>query len=61
MADLHQFRTAGEEPLDCIYILQRTDSDPLSGLEFSAKERKSLRTKAKALGPRGEEGELISG
>jgi len=49
------------EPLDCIYILQSTDNDPLSGLEFSAKERKSLRTKAKALGPRGEEGELISG
>jgi leucyl aminopeptidase len=61
MADLHQFRTVPEEPLDCIYILQSTESDPLSGLEFSAKERKSLRTKAKALGPRGEEGELISG
>ena len=61
MADLHQFRTAPEEPLDCIYILQSTDSDPLSGLEFSAKERKSLRAKAKALGPRGEEGEIISG
>jgi leucyl aminopeptidase len=61
MADLHQFRTAPEEPLDCIYILQSTDSDPLSGLDFSAKERKSLRNKAKALGPRGEEGEMISG
>jgi len=61
MADLHQLRTVPEEPLDCIYILQSTDSDPLGGLEFSAKERKSLRAKAKALGPRGEEGELISG
>ena len=61
MADLHQFREAPEEPLDCIYILQSTDSDGLGGLEFSAKERKSLRTKAKALGPRGEEGEMISG
>jgi leucyl aminopeptidase len=61
MADLHQFRTVPEEPLDCIYILQSIDSDPLGGLEFSAKERKSLRTKAKALGPRGEEGEVISG
>ena len=61
MADLHQFREAPEEPLDCVYILQSTDSDPLSGLEFSAKERKSLRAKAKALGPRGEEGEMISG
>jgi leucyl aminopeptidase len=61
MADLHQYRTAPEEPLDCMYIIQCTDSDPLGGLEFSAKERKSLRTKAKALGPRGEEGELISG
>ncbi len=44
-----------------MYIIKSTDSDPLGGLEFSAKERKSLRTKAKALGPRGEEGELISG
>jgi leucyl aminopeptidase len=61
MADLHQFREAPEEPLDCIYILQSTNSDPLSGLEFSAKERKALRAKSKALGPRGEEGELISG
>jgi len=61
MADLHQFRTSPEEPLDCMYIIKSTDSDPLGGLEFSAKERKSLRTKAKALGPRGEEGELISG
>jgi leucyl aminopeptidase len=61
MADLHQFREAPEEPLDCIYILQSADSDPLSGLEFSAKERKSLRAKSKALGPRGEEGEIISG
>jgi leucyl aminopeptidase len=61
MADLHQFRTAPEEPLDCIYILQCSNSDPIGGLEFSAKERKALRAKAKALGPRGEEGELISG
>ncbi|MBD3854633.1 MAG: leucyl aminopeptidase, partial [Acidobacteria bacterium] len=30
-------------------------------IEFSAKEKKALRAKAKALGPRGEEGELISG
>ena len=61
MADLHQFRAALEEPLDCIYILQCTGDDPLAGLEFSAKERKSLKAKAKALNPRGEEGELISG
>ena len=61
MADLHQFRTAPEEPLDCIYIVRCTGTDPLSGLEFSAKEKKALRAKARALGPRGEEGELISG
>jgi leucyl aminopeptidase len=61
MADLHQFRTAPEEPLDCIYILRCTGTDPLGSLEFSTKERKALRAKAKALGPRGEEGELISG
>jgi leucyl aminopeptidase len=61
MADLYQFQIAPEEPLDCIYILQCTGSDPLGGLKFDAKERKALRAKAKALGPRGEEGELISG
>ncbi len=61
MADLHQFRETPEEPLDCIYIVQSTESDPLSGLDFSAKERRSLRAKAKALNPRGEEGEMISG
>jgi leucyl aminopeptidase len=61
MADLYQFQIDSEEPLDCIYILQCSDTDPLAGLEFAAKERKALRNKAKALGPRGEEGELISG
>jgi leucyl aminopeptidase len=61
MADLYQFQIDSEEPLDCIYILQCSDTDPLAGLEFDAKERKALRAKAKALGPRGEEGELISG
>ena len=61
MADLYQFQIAPEEPLDCIYILQCTGSDPLGGLKFDAKERKALRAKARALGPRGEEGELISG
>ena len=61
MADLHQFRAAPEEPLDCIYILQCSGTDPVDGLEFSAKERKALRQKANALEPRGEEGEVISG
>jgi len=61
MADLYQFQIDSEEPLDCIYILQCSDTDPLAGLEFATKERKALRAKAKALGPRGEEGELISG
>jgi leucyl aminopeptidase len=61
MADLYQIRTEPEEPLDCLYILQGSNSDPVGSLEFSAKERKALRTKAKALAPRGEEGELISG
>ena len=43
MADLYQFQIASEEPLDCIYILQCTDTDPLTGLKFDAKERKALR------------------
>ena len=61
MADLFQYRTEPEEPLDCLYILQTSGSDPINGLEFSAKDRKCLKQKAKALAPRGEEGELISG
>jgi leucyl aminopeptidase len=44
-----------------MYILQTSGADPISGLEFSAKEKRSLRQKAKALAPRGEESELISG
>jgi leucyl aminopeptidase len=61
MADLYQFREAPEEPLDCIYILMCADTDPVGGLEFSAKEKKALRAKLTALAPRGEEGEIISG
>jgi len=61
MADLYQYRTEPEEPLDCLYILHVASADPINGLEFSAKEKRSLRAKAKALAPRGEEGELISG
>ncbi|MCU0235096.1 MAG: leucyl aminopeptidase [Thermoanaerobaculales bacterium] len=61
MADLYQLREAPEEPLDCIYILQSTDSDPIDKLQFTAKERRPLKAKAEALGPRGEAGELISG
>ena len=33
MADLYQFQIDSEEPLDCIYILQCSDTDPLAGLE----------------------------
>jgi leucyl aminopeptidase len=61
MADLYQFRAEPEEPLDCLYILQCSEIDPISKLEFSTKERRSLKAKAKALAPRGEESELISG
>ncbi|HSL17925.1 MAG TPA: leucyl aminopeptidase [Methylomirabilota bacterium] len=61
MADLYQFRTAPEEPLDCVYILHTSGSDPIGNLDFNAKDKRALRAKAKALAPRGEEGELISG
>ena len=61
MADLFQFREEPEEPLDCLYILQCSGSNPIDSLELSAKERRSLKQKAKALAPRGEECELISG
>ena len=63
MADLYQYRTETEleEPLDCLYILQCSGSNPVNGLEFSTKDKKCLNQKAKALAPKGEEGELISG
>jgi leucyl aminopeptidase len=61
MADLYQYRTAPEEPLDCIYVLHTTGSDPIANIAFETKEKRSLRTKIKGLAPRGEEGELISG
>jgi leucyl aminopeptidase len=61
MADLYQYRTEPEEPLDCLYILQSSGTDPLTRLDFSAKDRKCLKQKSNALAPRGEEGELISG
>jgi len=61
MADLYQFRTAPEEPLDCLYILQASGDDPIDALDFSAKDKRTLKQKMKALAPRGEDGELISG
>lgn len=61
MADLYQFRESPEGSLDCLYVLQCTKADPLGSLDFSTKEKKSLKQKSKALGPRGEEGEVISG
>ncbi len=61
MADLYQFRNNVEGPLDCLYILRCTGDDPLGRLELEAKEKRALKQKAKALGPRGQEGELISG
>ncbi len=61
MADLYQFRTAPEEPLDCVYFLHTSGSDPIANIAFEAKEKRALRTKIKGLAPRGEEGEIISG
>lgn len=61
MSDLYQFREAPKEPLDCLYILQSSDGNPLDGLELSTKDKRAIKQKARALAPRGEEGELISG
>ncbi len=61
MADLYQYRESPEEPLDCLYILHCAGGNPIGRMEFSAKERRQLRDKMKALGPRGNEGETISG
>lgn len=61
MADLYQFRSIPDEPLDCLYILQTSGDDPIDALDLTAKDRKTLKQKAKALAPRGDEGEIISG
>ncbi len=61
MADLYQYREVPEEPLDCLYLLHCAGSDPIDGYELSTKERKVLKEKAKALAPRGDEGEVIAG
>ncbi len=61
MADLHQFRTAPDEPLDCIYFLHTSGSDPIADIDFDAKEKRALHAKIKSLAPRGEENEVISG
>jgi len=61
MADLFQYREPSEEPLDCLYILHCAGADPVDGIELSKSERNALRAKAKALGPRGDDGEIISG
>ncbi len=61
MADLYQYRETPEEPLDCLYVLLCSGTDPLAGLEFSSKERKALKEKMEALKPQGQDGELISG
>ncbi len=61
MADLYQLREKLPEPLDCLYILHCSGTDPAAGLELSAKDSKALSQKAEALAPRGEENEMISG
>jgi len=61
MADLYQYRTAPEEPLDCLYVLYTSGSDPIANIALETKEKRALRTKIKGLAPRGEEGEIISG
>jgi leucyl aminopeptidase len=61
MADLYQHREEAKEPLDCLYVLHCSGSDPMPGLELAANARKALRKKMLALAPRGEEGEIISG
>jgi leucyl aminopeptidase len=61
MADLYQLREKLPEPLDCLYILHCSGTDPVAGLELSAKDGKALSQKAEALAPRGEENEMISG
>ena len=61
MADLYQYRELPEEPLDCLYILHCSGTEPISKLEFATKEKKALKQKMQALAPRGDEEEVISG
>ena len=51
MADLHQFREAPEQPLDCLYLFMCTGTDPVGGLRVLGQGKKVLESQGKSPRP----------
>jgi leucyl aminopeptidase len=59
MADLLQYRSAPEEPLDCLYLATAEKERPLGGLALPEREREAIQKAVSQLGVRGLEGEAL--
>ncbi len=59
MADLLQYRSGPEEPLDCLYIATAEGRTSLKGLSLPPKEREPIARAVEQLGARGLEGEVV--
>lgn len=59
MADLLQYRSAPEEPLDCLYLAAAAGRDPLEGLDLPGGDRARVERALADLGVRGLEGEVL--
>ncbi len=59
MADLLQYRTAPDEPLDCLYLAAAEGMDPVAGLVLPKGEADAVAKVVEELGVRGLEGEML--
>jgi leucyl aminopeptidase len=59
MADLFQYRSAPDEPLDCLYLVSAEGRNPVEGLSFPGNEGKAIGKVVQELGVRGVEGEVL--
>ncbi len=59
MADLLQYRSAPDEPLDCLYLAVAAGQKPLAGLDVPGSDRARVEKTLNELGVRGLEGEVL--
>jgi len=59
MADLLQYRSAPDEPLDCLYLAVAAGRKPLAGLDLPGSDRSRVEKTLNDLGVRGLEGEVL--
>ncbi|NWF99801.1 MAG: leucyl aminopeptidase family protein [Thermoanaerobaculaceae bacterium] len=59
MADLLQYRSAPEDPLDCLYLAVAAGQKPLAGLDLPGSDRARVAKTLDELGVRGLEGEVL--